>query len=111
MKSCVKAFCSICLLFAVLYLIATADLAYGYYTFIRVLSLFGMLVLGFLWLMIAEKPLSPIMIVLTVILVLFNPIIPIYLDKETWIVLDTISAFTLLVVGGYVWFTKKDLES
>lgn len=32
-----------------------------------------------------------------ILIILFNPIAPIYFDKETWIVIDLIAAFTFFV--------------
>lgn len=109
MKKYLKAFCIICLIFAALYLIAIADLEYGYYTFIRILSLFGMPALGLLWLCMDENILSPVMISPALILILFNPILPVYLDKETWVFLDAICAAALIITAVYVWFKKRNI--
>lgn len=39
--------------------------------------------------------------------VLFNPLAPIYLDRETWVVIDVVSALVLLVSLGAR--NKKDM--
>ncbi len=112
-KNYLKAFCAICLIFAALYLIATADLEYGYYTFIRLLSIIGMPVLMFFWFILLDSDdtfISPVTITLFIILLLFNPAHPIYLDKETWVILDIISAIALLIIGTYVWFKKRNID-
>lgn len=109
MKNYLKAFCIICLIFAALYLIAIADLEYGYYTLIRILSLFGMPALAFLWFLLDDTIISPIMIAPLIILILFNPILPIYLDKDTWVILDAICAAALIITAIYVWFKKRNI--
>lgn len=38
--------------------------------------------------------------VLSIIAILFNPIAPIHLDKETWVVPDLISAFIMFVAAA-----------
>lgn len=110
MKNYVKTFCCICLLFSALYCIAIADLEYGYYTFIRIASFVGIPVLAFLWFLISDKFLTPVMIIPAIIFILFNPVLPIYLDKDTWVVLDAICAICLIVLAAYVWFTKRNID-
>jgi hypothetical protein len=37
--------------------------------------------------------------------ILFNPLIPVYLDKETWVVIDVVVA---VVIFTSIWFLKND---
>ena len=72
---------------AVLLVIATARLPYGYYTFTRIVTCgvaAWIAVVGFQEGSI-DKAWS---IALALIAVLFNPIIPIHLDRSTWFYLD-----------------------
>lgn len=80
-----------------LLLVAILPLSYGYYTFLR-LAIF--ISGSFLAHKLHEQKQSGWAIGLAVIALLFNPIIPVYLTKETWILIDLISAglFFYLVV-------------
>ena len=91
----------------VLYLVGVADLDYGYYTFLRIFSLVALGSLIFVYAMEVDKLLNPVTIVAGVLLILFNPILPIYLDKEVWVVLDIISAVAVLGTGGYIFFQTR----
>ncbi|MBU0561284.1 MAG: hypothetical protein KKG93_17150 [Bacteroidetes bacterium] len=70
------------------------DLPYGYYQFLRVLVTVVAAVLIYysysqkneLWLTL-----------FFIILILFNPIFPIYFKKEIWIIIDIISAIVFIV--------------
>ena len=84
---------------AVLSLVALAKMPYGYYTFDRI-AITGLAVVmaviatrnqvpGWLW------GLAPIA-------VLWNPIIPVYLNRITWAPLDVIAAAFFLVCGFLV---------
>ena len=90
----------ISLILAVLYLIGMADLPYGYYQFLRIASL--VLLPIFILLSFGSGLFKYFINIITIpsifLLILFNPIFPIYLDKETWVVLDLISAILLFVM-------------
>jgi len=74
--------------------IAISDLPYGYYTLLR-LVLFS---IGTLYLIFFRNLKLPIVDILVFVVVLiWNPIIPVYLTKEIWTVLDL-----MVAVGGIV---------
>ena len=113
MKNTLKHCLGVCGVLSALYLIGIADLDYGYYTFLRVFSLVALGSLIFAYAIESDKLLTPITIVAGVVLILFNPILPIYLDKEVWMVLDIISAVVMLALAGYIIYqnykpNKKD---
>ena len=98
----------ICVLLAALYLIGIADLPYGYYQFIRLVSLVGLLFFIFLYAIERENFLNIPNVIAGLILILFNPILPIYLDKETWVILDIICAVALLILAAVAAVQSKN---
>ena len=91
---------------AVLYLIGIADLAYGYYTFLRIFSLIflGIFIVSYC-MTCADLNLSCLNfpnIAAGAVLILFNPLFPIYMDKDTWVIFDAISAVVMFVISIYV---------
>lgn len=88
-------------------LLALAPLSwpYGYYTFLRIITTatFALLTLTY---EAAIKIIPPYFIViLGLIVVLYNPIIPIFLPKYVWIILNYATMVTLFVL--YYAFYKK----
>ena len=74
-----------------LLLIATARLPYGYYTFTRiVVCAMGALFAFLLW--NAGKIGRTLAVTLGLTAVLFNPIIPVHLNRNDWFYLDIIAA-------------------
>ena len=78
-----------------LLLAALGDWPYGFYTFLRIAvcltAVFGVVQ------SISEE--SQWWIVLLGIAILFNPVIPIYLDQSTWAPIDVISAGVMAISG------------
>ena len=85
-----------------LYFIGMADLAYGYYTFLRVFSLISLPTIVLVYIITTGKINTPMTYVPSVIWILFNPIFPIYLDKDTWVVLDLICGIAMIACAIYV---------
>ena len=81
-------------------LLAIADLPYGYYTLLRIIVT---IVAGITAFIASEQENQFWMILFGAIAILFNPIIPIYLDKDVWVVIDVIVA----VLFGISTFTVK----
>lgn len=83
---------------AVLLLVATAQIGeYGYYVFLRwaVCAAAAWLCISALgaerrWLLLVGIPIA----------ILFNPLVPIYLHKQTWVPIDAITAAVLF---GFSW--------
>lgn len=73
---------------------AVLDLPYGYYQFLGI-TVF----IGTVYFIYSEfkLPTKWQLAIYAVIAILFNPILPIYLTKETWLYLDIISGILLLV--------------
>lgn len=70
----------------IMLLIALCKMPYGYYMFLRLCLSIYFVILG---IVLAEKEKNPASIVLCVgIVILYQPIIRIHLDKETWSVLN-----------------------
>lgn len=90
------------LIMAVLYLIAVADLDYGYYTFLRIISLIMLGIFVIVYYGATESFLNFPCIAAIFIAVLFNPIAPIYMSAEVWAVLDVISAVVMIAIFVYI---------
>jgi len=79
---------------AFLLLIAVLPLPYGYYIFLRWITC-GMAIftayIAYQW----EAKWA--VWVFVPIAILFNPVVPIHLDKETWVIIDIIVAIIFLV--------------
>lgn len=83
----------ICLTLTILFIISIFDLPYGFYTFMRVLTFVLSIVHIFMYYSEAGT-FSLSLIPIIIIAVLWNPIIPIYLTKDIWIVLDLFAAIS-----------------
>jgi hypothetical protein len=84
-------------------LIATARLPYGYNTFTRiVVCVMGSLFAFLLW--NAGRIGQVLAVAVALIAVLFNPIIPVHLNRTTWFYLDIIAAavFALGIVCAHL---------
>jgi len=78
----------------ILLLIATLNLPYGYYTFLRIAITISAIYLA----NIAYKTKKDNWVILMgIVAVLFNPIFPIHLDKELWVIIDIIVAGLFLL--------------
>ncbi|MGI6340803.1 MAG: DUF6804 family protein [Minisyncoccales bacterium] len=78
----------------IMLLIAVGDLDYGYYQILRIVITIFAIIFIFLFKTLEQNVL---MIIMIVIAILFNPIFPIYLDKDVWIILDFISSVLFLI--------------
>ncbi len=73
-------------------------LPYGYYTLLRWVCCAVFVLLAYLaWSL--KKPAG--IWVLGFFALLFNPLVPVYLGREVWVVLDVIAA---VVIAGSTWF-------
>lgn len=70
-------------------ILAILPLPYAYYQFLRIFVFFSA---GFVSYKFLEQKLMPWVLVFGAIALIFNPIVPIYLDKSSWVVIDFISA-------------------
>lgn len=79
-----------------LLLVGIADMPIGYYTLLRLVVTIGSVAV-----VVAEmeKGITPWVIVFGLLALLFNPIIPVYLnDKDAWVPID--------LIGGVLFFIK-----
>lgn len=77
-----------------LLIIAVGDLDYGYYQILRIIITIFAIIFAFIFKDFKNNILTTIMIIIAI---LFNPILPIYLDKEIWVILDFISSIIFLI--------------
>lgn len=90
------------LLPAAMLLLALAPLPYGYYTFLRLVVTVGAVGLG--WIEYQQSHRLTVWVVLFgLIALLFNPLIPVHLNREAWAVVDIIGA---IVFVAYWWLKR-----
>jgi hypothetical protein len=91
------------LLGAIFLVIGILDLPYGYYQFLRlIITAISVLSIYHYW----ENYHRIISIILFIIAILFNPILPIHLEKETWVIIDLLAG---LFFGGLLVFRYRKL--
>jgi hypothetical protein len=73
---------------------------YGFYTLVRIAAFILSVVFIYIWYGYTGK-FSPKFIPIIIIAILWNPILPIYLDKETWVVIDAVAGICEMVVAFY----------
>lgn len=97
------------LIIAVILFISIAELPYGFYTFMRIaVPLLSVIYLFFAY-MIKEE-FSLMLIPNIIIVILWNPIFPIYLDKETWVIIDAVVGISQIIMAFYsyrLWSDNK----
>lgn len=89
----------------VLFSISIFDLPYGFYTFLRISVCLLSLFFAFIYYGYKEK-ISLLSATAIAIAILWNPVLPIYLDKETWVGLDVmaISIEVIMLIFSYkIW--------
>lgn len=82
--------------------ISIAELPYGFYTFMRI----AVPILSIIYIVFAyavEEKFSLMLIPNIIITVLWNPILPIYLDKDSWVMIDAIAGICEVVVAFYAY--------
>lgn len=78
----------------VMLLLAIPDLPYGYYTLLRWVVTASAIFLVYVASRLENKFWLFLMVIIAL---LFNPIVPIHLDKETWIIIDFVVAVLFLI--------------
>ena len=79
---------------AIMLLLALASWPYGYYQFMRIVVC-GTAGYGAYLALQADQ--HPWLWILGAVAILFNPIVPIHLDRSVWRILDTVSAVVLVM--------------
>ncbi|WP_316804724.1 DUF6804 family protein [Pedobacter nototheniae] len=96
-------FCALCCF------IAALNFPIAYYTFLRVLISLGC-ILG-IYNFTKQKKYSWIAVLFIMLLILFNPILPIYLHRKGfWIPMDIIAGLLFLLIGFYCKIESKKNE-
>jgi len=92
---------------SVFLLLALIDgLPYGFYSFLRLIVFFTN---GYLsWLAIKSKKLFWVWFY-GLIVILFNPIIPIYLGRDIWSIVDVLTAF-IIIISLFIFKLPKKFE-
>jgi hypothetical protein len=97
------------LIIAAVLFISIADLPYGFYTFMRiVVPLLSAIYLFFAYMI--KDEFSLMLIPNIIIVILWNPILPVYLDKETWVVIDAIAGISQIIMAFYAYRLGKSVE-
>lgn len=91
-----KAAITVAFLLGILMLIAVADNPYGYYQFLRIAAAFLALFIAYAVNKSHEG--SKAVWFFVAVAILFNPFIPIYLDKGLWMVIDVVVALSIPLV-------------
>ncbi len=87
---------------AILLLLCLVDFPYGYYQFVRFVSMVGFGFLGYWYFQNSNQPLGISFIVLAV---LFQPFFKVHLGRELWNAVDVIVAVALI---GSCFFRAKN---
>jgi hypothetical protein len=83
--------------------IAIFDMPYGFYEFLRVITFIGVIGLIYLFSFQVSKP--TFLVLFSIIIgILWNPILPIYLDRESWFVFN-------LIAGAFLAFIAYNVSS
>lgn len=97
------------LIIAAILFISIAELPYGFYTIMRiVVPLLSAIYLFFAFIYTDGFNLMHIPNILIVIL--WNPIAPVYLDKETWVVIDAIAGISQIIMAFYAYRLESDIN-
>lgn len=76
-------------------LVAVLDMPYGYYTLVRLVVTVAALLTA--WHAVALSR-SPMWVgVMCLVAILFNPVVPVYLQRETWFFIDLAVAAALML--------------
>lgn len=93
----------VCILSAIVLVLAIPDWQYGYYEILRWLVFLSSIFVSY-WYYSTESGSKVVWILLfSVTAVLFNPIAPITLDKATWVVLDMVTAMLFVIALVSIW--------
>lgn len=90
-----------------LLIIGIIDLSYGYYVFLRWIVCGTSVFIVFLSYKL-EKWFS--VVLFGIIGVLFNPVVPVYFDKETWVVIDLAVSIIFAISFFFIKRIKEEQE-
>lgn len=98
-----------CAAFGLFCIIGMFDFGSGYYHFLRLFSLFALGITIIAFSTEIETFFSPVSLIAGTLVILFNPISPIFTDKATWQFIDFISAIVSFWLSIYI--VKKSAQS
>jgi len=84
---------------AAILLIGAAPLPYGYYTLLRLVAC---CVFAFASFVSFERNYKVLPWVFGLLALVFNPIIPVHLPKEVWVIVDVVSGFFLVAATNSI---------
>ncbi|QXP71262.1 hypothetical protein H0I29_04020 [Polaribacter sp. R2A056_3_33] len=90
---------------AVFLFLCLLKMPYGFYEFVRFLSLIGF---GLLAYKAKEENKNSEMIIFTSLALLFQPFFKIALGRELWNIVDVIVGIGLILSSGRLFFTKRN---
>lgn len=95
------------LIIAGILFISIAELPYGFYTAMRiVVPILSAIFLFFIY--IDKDDFHLMMIPNIIIVILWNPIMPIYMDKESWVMIDAIAGISQIIMAFYAYRLWKE---
>lgn len=97
------------LIVAAILFVSIAELPYGFYQVMRmVVPLLSGIYLIYAFIFADGFSLMHIPNILIVIM--WNPILPVYLDKDTWVVIDAIAGISQIIIAFYAYRLEKSDE-
>ncbi len=97
------------LVIAAILFISIAELPYGFYTFMRiVVPLLSVIYLFFAYAI--EDKFSLMLIPNIIITILWNPILPVYMDKDSWVMIDAIAGICEVIMAFYAYRLWKNID-
>jgi hypothetical protein len=97
------------LIISAILFVSIADLPYGFYTVMRIVVPFLSALYSILTYMLKDE-FSFMLIPNILIVILWNPILPVYLDKETWVIIDVIAGISQIIMAFYAYRLEKSVE-
>lgn len=90
------------LVIAAILFISIAELPYGFYTLMRiVVPILSAIYLFFVYM--EKEEFSLMLIPNILIVILWNPVFPVYFDKETWVGIDAIAGICEIFIAIYAY--------
>ena len=108
METIIKKYFLIWVLPIILLLIAMLELPYGYYTFLRlIITASSMVIIWLLWKYQRMHKEIWSTIFLTIIALLYNPIILVHLSKQIWFIINIVTIVLYITSMVSLWKSKR----
>ena len=99
-------FLAVSIISIIMLVLAIPDMPYGYYTFLRIIICISAII-NVVYLLGKNKIIF--MVIFGLIAILFNPIIKVTFEKETWVIIDMIVALIYLINAILLFY--KSIQS